>query len=207
MQNWDAGILKIDQSAFIYNLLKKENLTDCNTINIPMKARNFIEMLKEDDYEKTNIKVYQYLIGKLMYTSCGTRPDITFVVGQFSKQNADPKVGHLKAAKQVLRYFKDIMHLRITYGASEIKLSPYCLTGYADSNYAGDPEDYKSVIGYCFFINRDIISWWSKKQQIVSTSTSKAEYITLGHIVQKNVWIKQFLNELKIADPIDACIL
>lgn len=98
-RNWDVGTLKIDQSAFIRDLLEEENLTDCNAVNIPMKAGSFIEMLEDDDYEETDIKAYQRLIGKLMYLSCGTRSDIAFVVGQLSKRIADPRVGYLKAAK------------------------------------------------------------------------------------------------------------
>lgn len=174
-RNWEAGTLKIDQSTFIRDLLEEENLTDCNAVNIPMKVGSFIEMLEEDDYEETDIKTYQRLIGKLMYLSCGTRPDIAFAVGQLSKRNADPRVGYLKAAKRVLRYLKGTMHIGITYGASEAKPSPYGLTGYADSNCAGDPEDCKLVMGYCFFINGAVVSGCSKKQRTVSTSTTKAE--------------------------------
>lgn len=56
-----------------------------------------------------------------MYLSCGTRPGVAFAVGQLSKRNADPRVGHLKAAKRILRYLKGTMHLGTTYGASEVK--------------------------------------------------------------------------------------
>lgn len=55
-RNWDAGTLKIDQSAFIRDLLEEENLTDCNSVNIPMKAGSFIEMLEDDDYEEADLK-------------------------------------------------------------------------------------------------------------------------------------------------------
>ena len=142
-----------------------------------------------------------------MYLSCGTRPDIAFAVGQLSKRNADPRVGHLKAAKRVLRYLKGTMHLGITYGAGEDKTPPYGLVGYADSNYAGDPEDCKSVMGHCFFVNGAVVSWCSKKQRTVSTSTTEAEYIALGHAARESVWIKRFLNELRIANPINAYTL
>lgn len=43
-RNLNAGTLKIDQSAFIRDLLESENTTDCNAVAIPMKAGFFIEM-------------------------------------------------------------------------------------------------------------------------------------------------------------------
>lgn len=43
-RNWDSATLKIDQSAFIRNLLKEKNLADCNSVNIPMKAGSVIEI-------------------------------------------------------------------------------------------------------------------------------------------------------------------
>lgn len=60
-------------------------------------------------------------------------------------------------AKQVLQYLKGTMNLGITYGrdaAGHIETyKPYGLVGYADSNYAGNPKDRKSVLGYCFYLN------------------------------------------------------
>lgn len=219
--------LKIDQSAFIRDLVEEEGMRDCNPVNTPMKTGNFIEMQGEDDYEEVDLKVYQRLIGKLMYLSCGTRPDISFVVGQLSKRNADPRVGHLKAAKRVVRYLKGTMHLGLMYGSREdaqsqpdketkastsqakapVSPPPFGLVGYADSNYAGDPEDRKSVMGNCFFLHGAIVSWCSKKQRTVSTSTTEAEYIALGHGARESVWIRRFLNELKVEAPIGACLL
>ena len=84
-----------------------------------MKTGNFIEMQDKDNYEEVDLKVYQRLIGKLIYRFYGTRPDISFVVGQHNKRNADPRVSHLKVAKQVVRYLKGTMHLDLTYRSKE----------------------------------------------------------------------------------------
>lgn len=74
-------------------------------------------MQGEDNYKEMDLKVYQWLIGKLMYLSCGTRPDIFFIVGQLRKRNTNPRMEHLKVAKQVVQYLKGKMHLGPTYGA------------------------------------------------------------------------------------------
>ena len=125
-------------------------------------------MNEPDDYDKANSGDYQRLIGKLMYLACGTRPNIAFLVGRLSKHNADPRKDHLQAAKRVIRYLKSTIHLELAYGhrpdgSSQIILTPYGLIGYSDSNFVGDPEDRKSVMGYCFFLNGAVVSWSTKK--------------------------------------------
>ena len=196
-----AGTLKINQSSFIRDFIESENVTDCNSVSIPMKAGCFIEMSEPGDYEEVDIKPYQRLIGKLMFLSCDTRPDIAFAVGQLSKHNSDPRAGHMKAAKKVVRYLKGTMHLGLVYGSQPqsetlAALLPFGLIGYRDSSYAGDLEDRKSVMDYCYFPNGAFVSLCSKKQQTVSTSTTESEYIALGHEAQETIWLKRFLNEL-----------
>ena len=73
--------------------------------------------------------------------------------------------------------------------------------GYTDSNFAGDISERKSTMGYCFFLVRGVISWCSKKQHTVSTSTTEAEYIAIGHAARQAVWLRQFLIELPMDQP------
>ena len=64
-----------------------------------MKAGSFIDIQKEGDYKKTNLKTYQQLFSKLIYFSYDTRPNIASAVRQLNKQNSDLRIGHLKMAK------------------------------------------------------------------------------------------------------------
>ncbi len=195
--------LKIDQSSFICNLVIEESLRNCNSNIIPMKAGSAIEMIEHDDYEDTKIKPYQHLIGNIIYLACGKRLDIAFIVGFLNRHNANPKKSHLRVAKRVVRYLKGTMQLSLVYGRMSDGKSPtlpppYGLIGYADSNFAGDPEDQKSVMGNCFFLNGAVVLWSSKKQQRVSTSTTEAEYITLGHAAREAVWVRPFINKMTL---------
>ena len=203
-----AGTMKINQLAFIRDLVIEEGLTDCNANVIPMKAGSSIEMSDPEDYEEADLCTYQRLIGKLMYLACGTRPDIAFVVGQLSKHNVDPRKRHLRAAKRVVRYLKGTMEMGLIFGRETANRHPrepppYGLIGYADSNFAGDPEDRKSVMGYCSFLNGAVVSWSSKKQRTVSTSTTEAEYIALGHAAREAVWIKRFVHEMRLEKAVE----
>lgn len=111
-----AKILKIDQSAFIQNFFKSENIIYCNIL---IKTRYFIEILKYNGYEKAEIKSYQRLIKKLMYLLYRIKPYIFFAVAQFIKlkHNLDLKTGYMRAAKKVICYLKGIIHLGFVYRA------------------------------------------------------------------------------------------
>lgn len=196
-----AGTLKIDQKAYIRDLLESEGMSSCHPTVLPMKAGSSLILDQAGDHFQTDLIVYQRLVGKLMYLACGTRPDIAFVVGQLSRHNSDPRSGHIRIAKQVLRYLKGTSTMGIVWGKDpashrESDYGPFGIVGYADSSYAGDIDDRKSITGYCFFLGGAITTWCSKRQRTVSTSTSEAEYVAMSHGAREGVWIRRFLNEL-----------
>ncbi len=109
----------------------------------------------------------------------------------------------MKAAKKVMGYLKGMIHLGLVYGSqpkskTSAAPSPFGLIRYGASIYAGDPEDKKSEMGSCYFLNGAVVSWCSKKQGTVSMSTTEAEYIALGHAAREAIWLRCFLNELQI---------
>ena len=94
------------------------------------------------------------------------------------------------------------MNLGIHYNSSYNDTQHLLTTlGYTDSNFAGDISERKSTMGYCFFLVRGVISWCSKKQCTVSTSTTEAEYIAIGHAARQAVWLHCFLIELPMDQP------
>jgi hypothetical protein len=58
---------------------------DCHQVATPMKPGTTISLDDSGDDETANILDYQRIIGKLLYLSCGTRSDISFVVGVLSQ--------------------------------------------------------------------------------------------------------------------------
>ncbi|GJZ06738.1 hypothetical protein Tco_0540531, partial [Tanacetum coccineum] len=55
--------------------------------------------------------------------------------------------------------------------------SPFKLVAYTDSDYAEATLDRKSTTGGCQFLGNRLISWQCKKQTVVATSTTEAEYV------------------------------
>ena len=170
-------------------------MTSYHPTIFPVKAGSTFLLNQADDYQQSDLTIYQRLIEKFLYLSCGTHPDIIFIVGQLSCHNLDPWTRHLRIAKQVLRYLKKTITQSMEWEndpaghQSGGKYGELGVVRYTDSSYAGNLEDKKLIIGYCFFFSRAIVTWCSKRQRTVSISTPKAEYVAVSQSAREEVWI------------------
>ena len=62
-------------------------------------------------------------------------------------------------------------------------------------------KDQKAVSGYTFLIDGGTVSWASKKQEIVSLSTTESEYVAATHATKEALWLCSFIGEVLI--PLD----
>ncbi|GJZ79207.1 putative ribonuclease H-like domain-containing protein, partial [Tanacetum coccineum] len=125
------------------------------------------------------------MIGSLMYVTT-SRPDIMFAVCACSRFQVTPKTSHLSAVKRIFRYLKGKPKLGLWYP----RVSSFNLESYSDSDYAGANLDRKSTTGGCQFLGRRLITWQCKKQTIVATSTTKAEYVAAASCCGQVLWIQ-----------------
>nr|GEY24376.1 hypothetical protein [Tanacetum cinerariifolium] len=75
--------------------------------------------------------------------------------------------------KRIFMYLKGKPHLGLWY----LNDSPFNLVAYSDSDYVGASLDRKSTIGGCQFFRCKLITWQCKKQTVVATSSTEAEYV------------------------------
>nr|GEU42892.1 ribonuclease H-like domain-containing protein [Tanacetum cinerariifolium] len=73
------------------------------------------------------------------------------------------------------------------------KDSPFNLVSYSDSDYAGASLDRKSTTGGCQFLRCRLISWQCKKQTVVATSSTEAEYVAAASCCARVLWIQNQL--------------
>eukprot|EP00253_Pinus_taeda_P029456 PITA_29456 len=79
-------------------------------------------------------------------------------------------------------------------------------SGFSDSDWAGNVDDRRSIIGYAFSIGSGVITWSSKKQNTVSLSFAEAEYQAMCSATCQAVWLRRLLldvgEEQKVATVI-----
>nr|GEU71640.1 hypothetical protein [Tanacetum cinerariifolium] len=91
--------------------------------------------------------------------------------------------------KRIFRYLKGKPHLGLWY----LKDSPFDLVAYSDSDYAGASLDRKSTTGGCQFFGCRLISWQCKKQTVMATLYTEAEYVAAASCCAQVLWIQNQL--------------
>ena len=130
---------------------------------------------KDEKGKKVDQKLYRGIIGSLLYLTA-SRPDIMFSVCTCARFQFKPKESHLAATKRILRYLTGTLNVGIWYS----KGTSLDLVAYSNSYFAKYKLDRKSISGVCHFIENNLISWFSKKQNSIALSTIEAEYVIAG---------------------------
>ncbi|XP_067933781.1 uncharacterized protein [Watersipora subatra] len=127
-----------------------------------------------------------------------TQPDICWTVSKLSQYLNNPRKPQLEALKRLFQYIQATKHYKLTFTQSHGNL-----TGYCDSEWAGDEESRRSTTGYMFTLGSAPISKRTRKQSTVALSSCEAEYIALAEAVKEMIYQHEFCILLghSIAQP------
>ena len=70
------------------------------------------------------------------------------------------------------------------------------IKAYSNSNYASGKGDRKCTFDYCTYIGGNIVTWKSKKQNMMSRSSAEAEYRSIAQTAYEMKWLKFQLTKL-----------
>jgi hypothetical protein len=170
-------ILYIDQEQYLTTVLDRFGITaeKYKAKKIPIADYELLCVADEKD-KRINVSEYQQGIGSLLYALVFTRPDIAFVLGKLSQFISDLAKHHSHTLKNLLRYVKSTIKQKLRFGPREA----YDHMGiYSDAGWVSNKSDRKSISGSVAMFYKGPISWSSKKQKAVSTSSYESEYVVL----------------------------
>ena len=193
-----AGTLKIHQTRYCKALLKKYGMEQCNPTKTPIHEAIKLDLVYPDKeiLDQEGIHRYQSIIGSLTFAMQATRADLAYSVTLCSRFLAKPTATHAGMAKTVLRYLNGATDLGITYRRDCAEN----LIAYTDSNYQDKmlSGDGRSTSGYGLYLAGGLISWSSRRQHCVTTSSTEAEYIGQANAIKQITAATQFLLELRL---------
>ncbi|XP_041025510.1 secreted RxLR effector protein 161-like [Juglans microcarpa x Juglans regia] len=164
----------ISQKKYVREILDRFQMKDCNHVKTPSEFG--MKLKKDNGGKKVDDTLYKQIVGSLMYLTA-TRLDIMHAVSVISR---------------IFRYLQGIKEFGLFYKNGEKSY----LFGFTDSDYAGDLDDRKGTSGYVFMMGTGAVSWSSKKQPIVTLSSTEAEFVAPIACACQAIWLKKILKEL-----------
>lgn len=193
IQDCDKGVIKINQTLYLKSILKNYGMEDCKSIATPMDPNFKLEIDKNQIVDKHLETKCRKLIGSLMYAMLGSRPDLCLSISYLSRFQSYPSPELWNGLKRVLRYIKGTLDMNLI-----LKVNSDCLpvVGFVDADWAGDVNDRKSTSGFVFKVFDSPVIWCSRKQSIVSLSSTEAEYVALAVATGEACWLRGILQDI-----------
>ena len=179
-------MIYITQSVYIKQILQQLGMTNYRPIKSPMEQRQHLSPAPVGHQATSEDRAaYQSLIGVLQWLSTMTRPDITFTVSNLSRYTNNSTIQHLQAAKHVLKYLSGTTELGLHFGPGQND----SLIGYTDASYCNDTETSRSTGVYCYQLWGGPVSWSSKLQKLIATSSYESEYIAAAEAAKEAIFL------------------
>ncbi|RVW82714.1 Retrovirus-related Pol polyprotein from transposon RE1 [Vitis vinifera] len=165
-------------------------MSGCQPVNTPTEEG--LKLCVEPNQVSTDKGIYQRLVGRLMYLA-HTRPDLAYALSVVSQYMHNPGEQHMNAVMHILRYLKNTPRKRILFAKN---VDHQNIEVYIDADWAGAVDDRRSTSGYFTFVGGNLVTWKSKKQNVVARSSAEAEFrgMTLG--LCEALWLRLLLQDL-----------
>jgi transposase InsO family protein len=184
--------LVLDQRDYLQKVLERCGMADAKRTPTPL-PQGYYPKPAEKPADAGLRSRYQTIIGSLLYLMLGTRPDIAFAVTKLAQFAANPSDDHLDKALYICRYLVGTKEYDLTYKGAPGE----GLIAYADSDWGTDPYNARrSQSGYFVSLAGAPITWTSRAQKTVATSSTEAEYMSISDCCRQVVWYRSLLEEL-----------
>jgi hypothetical protein len=205
-------VIAVNQKPYILDVLESTAMTNATPSPTPMTTNyktppSSEHEAKADDegntgYASGGTMGFATDVGKLAWIASKSRPDISLAVNKLQRQTSNPRDCDFHAVKRVLRYLRGTLDLGIVFGSDPSQ----GLIGFVDASHA-DIEDSKSTEAYVFFMAGGPISWASKRQHAVATSTTVAEYYAMDCAVREALFLAKLASQFGMHKPSDPVII
>ncbi len=222
-QDLARGTVEITQELFVDDLLEKAQMslarpsyTPASPTVVLTRADCASTEAEKEEMSKAPYCEYRSLVGSVMYLNASTRPDTAFAVAQLTTAMDNPGKAHWNELMVLLRYLrgtkaKGIVFRRDPISASgvptvaprdevprmEESLGSQAI-GFADSDYARNDTNRRSVSGYIVYVNGGPVAWKCKTQRHVALSTMEAEIDAATELCKEAVFTRALLEEMGI---------
>ena len=197
------GVMMIDQSEYVGELLAQFGLTNAKPVSTPAQLGLHLtkNMGPDNPKDKREMQTIPYAnaVGKLLYVSL-TRIDTLAAISECARFMANPGIEHWKAIKRIMRYLSGTRNWGLIFKSTGKTIEDEWTVGmYVDSDHASDPDRRRSRYGYLILANKSCpLAFGTGMRNECSASTPQAEYVALAHGLKELLWCWQILTAMGI---------
>ncbi|OMO77059.1 Reverse transcriptase, RNA-dependent DNA polymerase [Corchorus capsularis] len=180
----------LSQRKYALDLLHETGMSACQPADTPVEEG--LKLCVEADQVPVDKGRYQRLVGRLMYLA-QTRPDLAYALSIVSQFMHNPSEQHMKGVMRILRYVKSSPGKGILFTKNEDWQG---INVYTDADWAGSLDDRRSTSGYFTFVGGNLVTWRSKKQNVVARSSADAEFRGIALGLCEALWLRLLLQDL-----------
>jgi hypothetical protein len=160
-----------EPTAFlIEQVLERFGLLEGSHRGSPLSGKPLLSDTSLAPLSVDEIQSYAAMVGCLQYLACVSRPDLTFAASQLACYMAKPTREHLIEAKRALRYLASTRKYKLSLGGA----GPLKAVIYSDADFANCPVSRRSITGYVMMLGDSPVAWASRRQPIITKSTTAA---------------------------------
>ena len=187
------GGFTMSQEAFIRDVLKTWEMTDCKPILVP-GIPTTVELPVEEVQDPEDVHRAQKIAGSLIWLSTRTRPDITYAQSRISSMMLKAPKTAVAEAIRVLRYLQGTKHYRLAFKSCQNYKD---VIAYTDANHATNRSQSGAVIK----LGENVVTWRSAKQTEVSRSSAESEVQALSMTAVLAEYITTLRESLCLPTP------
>lgn len=192
--NQEECSLTLSQWLYLDSIIFCFNFDKLKPVSLPIEQNVRLSTSQSPstgtDYAAMQHVPYQEAVRLLMYAALGTWPNISYAVTNVLHFSSNPDTPQWDTIHLIYYYLLRMKDLHLTYGGVE-----KALVSYIDTDWSMD-KDHKAISGYTFLINGDTVLWSSKKQEIMSLSTTESKYVTMTHTTKEALWLHSLITKV-----------
>jgi Reverse transcriptase (RNA-dependent DNA polymerase) len=196
VRNRKLRTISINQEPYIDRILGRKGWTNLNGVGSPLDVHIKIHTSMEE-LDPSEKEEYLELVGSAQWIANNTRPDLSYAANFLGRHREKPTCQHLYQIKRVWRYLRGTKNLGLTLGGEQT-LRDLDLWLHCDASWADDPATRRTTAGHIVYIGNSPIKWQSKQQDIVTLSTTEAEFINMSTAGRDMLWIKRLLRDINV---------
>jgi hypothetical protein len=192
VRNRRLKLLILNQSVYVKQMLRDHEMWNCKSLVILMNVScRLIKAFDEYTADKSLRTSYQSVVRSLMYIMLETRSDIIYFISVINRYVFNFTQTHWQTIKRIFRYLRETYQMKLIFREALKSLKKY-----TNSNWTKDQDIRRFIFEYAFNVSSDVISWFSKRQFIVTLFICEIEYTKQILVAKEIIWLRNLMTQL-----------